>query len=53
MPVANRVLVEKQIVLVQMDRHAERALRLGHAGHMIDVRVRQQDVRDIAASPRE
>ena len=47
MPVANRVLVEKQIVLVQIDRHAKRALGLGHPGDVIDVRMRQQDVRDL------
>ena len=47
MPRADRVLVEEQIVLVQVDRHAQRALRFRHPRHMIDVRVRQQDVRDL------
>ena len=37
-------LVEEQVVAMQIDRHAERALRRGHAGHMIDVGVREQDV---------
>ena len=32
---------------MQIDRHAERALGFGDARHVIDVRVRQQDVRDL------
>ncbi len=44
---ADRVLVEEQIVLVQVDRRAQRALGFRHARHMIDMRMRQQDVRDL------
>ena len=39
-------LVEKQIVAVQIDRHAKRTLRRRHAGDVVDVRMRQQDVAD-------
>ena len=40
----DRAVVEEQIVAVQVDRHAERALGRGDAGDVIDVRVRQEDV---------
>src|SRR5581483_3047700 len=37
-------VVEKQIVAVQVNRRPGGALRGGDAGHVIDVRVREQDV---------
>jgi CheY-like chemotaxis protein len=44
--VIDGVLVQEQIVAMEVDPHAERALRVGHARHVIDVRVCQQDVTD-------
>ena len=43
-PTLDGELVEKQIVAVQVDRHAERPLRGGDARHVIDMRVGQQDM---------
>ena len=42
----DRPLVEEQVVAMQVDRHAERALGGGDAGHVIDVGVGEQDVPD-------
>ena len=42
----DRALVQEEIVLVQANRHIQCPLGGGHTGHMIDVRVRQQDVPD-------
>ena len=42
----HRALVQKEIVAVQIDRHAERTLGDPNAGHVIDVGVRQEDVPD-------
>lgn len=39
----NRAVVEEEVVRVQMDRHAERAFRGRHTGHVIDVGVREED----------
>ena len=41
-----RVVVQRLILLVQVDRRLETPLRLGHPRDMIDMRVRQQDVAD-------
>jgi len=41
------VVVDEEVVLVQVNRHAEGGLRRGDSGDMIDVRVRQQDVQDL------
>lgn len=40
------LLVEKEIVAVQMNRGTKRTLGYADAGHMVDVRMRQQNVRD-------
>ena len=40
-------LVQKQVVLVQMDRHVQHTLGRGDAGHVIDMGVRQQDVTNL------
>ena len=42
-----RRLVQKQIVLMEVNRRVERILGSADAGDVIDVRVRQQDVLDI------
>ena len=39
-------VVQEEIFAMQVDGHAERALGGGDARHVIDVRVRQQDVAD-------
>jgi CheY-like chemotaxis protein len=41
-----RAFVQEQIVAVQADGHAEDRLGARHPGDVIDVRVRQEDVRD-------
>ena len=41
------MLVERQVVPVQVDRRAKGLFRCGDAGDVIDVRVRQQDGRDV------
>jgi hypothetical protein len=43
-PLADGVLVEKQIVAMEMDRRAQRPLRGGDAGDVVDVGMREQDV---------
>jgi CheY-like chemotaxis protein len=40
------VLVQEQIVAMEVDAHAQRALRVGDARHVIDVCMCQQDVTD-------
>lgn len=40
----DRPFVNEQIVAMQVDRHIERALGGGHAGDMIDVSVREEDM---------
>ena len=40
----DRALVQEQIVAMQVHRHAERAFRGSDAGHVVDVRVGQQDM---------
>ena len=40
------VVVQKEVVVVQVDRGAERPFRGGDPRHMVDMRVRQQDVED-------
>ena len=46
-PGPHRVLVEKEIILVQVDRHAKGALGFRHSRHVIDVGMGQQDVGDL------
>ena len=43
-PLAHRLLVEKQIVAMEVDRRAQRPFRSRDAGDVIDVSVGQQDV---------
>ena len=43
LPLLDDLFVEKVVVLVQPDRHAERRLRPADAGDVIEVGVRQQD----------
>ena len=45
-PLFDGLIVEEQVVSMQMDRRAERALGNADTGDMVDVRVRQQDVCD-------
>ena len=40
------LIVKKQIISMQIDRHAKRPLRCRHPGHMIDVCVGEQNVFD-------
>jgi hypothetical protein len=40
-------VIERQVVAVQVDGSAQRALGPRRAGHVINVRVRQQDVADV------
>jgi CheY-like chemotaxis protein len=47
LPHGDRLLVEKQIVAVEADRHAEGALRRGDTGDVIDVRMGQQNPADV------
>src|SRR5207244_10105534 len=44
-------LVEKEIVLVQVDRHAKLPLGGRNARHVIDVRMRQQDEPHVELMP--
>ena len=37
------VVVQKQIIAVEVNRHIEGAFRGAHAGHVIDVRVGQKN----------
>ena len=39
-----RGVIEKEVIVVQIHRRIERILRRAHAGDVVDVRVRQQDV---------
>lgn len=43
-PHLDRPFVDEQIVAMQVNRHIERALGGGHAGDMIDMRVREEDM---------
>src|SRR5690606_7658291 len=40
-------VVEKQVLAVQPDWHAERGFRAAHAGDVVEVRVRQQNRLDV------
>jgi CheY-like chemotaxis protein len=42
----HRLLVQKQVVMVEMDRDGERPLGRSNAGHMVHVRMRQEYVAD-------
>lgn len=46
LPLFDSPFVQEQIVSVQMDWRTERALRHTHTGHVVDVGVGEQDVRD-------
>ncbi len=50
-PVLDGVVVEKQILFVQVNGDVLVALGPRHTGDMIDVRMREQDVREIEALP--
>jgi CheY-like chemotaxis protein len=45
------VVVQEQIVAMEAYRHIERAFRSGYTGHMIDVRVGQEDPRQLDLLP--
>ena len=50
LPLLDRMFVQRQIVLMEIDRHVQRLLHLRHAGDVVDVRMGQQDVRDVDAA---
>jgi hypothetical protein len=43
----HRVLVQRKITAVEVDRDLELTLRLGHTGHMVDMAVREENVFDV------
>jgi CheY-like chemotaxis protein len=45
------VVVQKQIIAVEVNRHIEGAFRGAHAGHVIDVRVGQKNTRQLDLLP--
>jgi CheY-like chemotaxis protein len=46
------VVVQKQIITVEVHRHIEGTFRGAHAGHVIDVRMGQENVRHLDLLPR-
>jgi len=45
------IVVQEQIIAVEINRHIERTFRGGHAGHVIDVRMSQENARQLDLLP--